>query len=101
MIKTCEDCSLQTCDITDGQLAAGWFKLMFDDKTREKLASDELAAFDSPEARASTDPAIRKMATGRAIALCFQRRSDLAPNCPLTALYEYAHIDDANLPVKL
>jgi hypothetical protein len=100
-MELCNPCPVNNLEITEGQLAAGWCRLVLNNKTREKLASAEFAAFDSPAARASTDPAIRKTVTGRAIALCLQRHAAEVPSCPLTALYQYAHIDNPELPVNL
>jgi hypothetical protein len=96
MIELCESCTLRQCTITEPQLVAGWERLILDDKTREKLLSDEFSVYDAAEARTSSDPTVRKIATGRALAFCLMRNC-YSDTCPRSAVYRYAHVDDAGL----
>lgn len=100
MINICDVCPLQGCEVTEDQLTAGYIKLLLDERTRAKLTSETFSALDTAEARASTDPNVRKTVIGHAIAECVDMHLSERGDCNLSEYGLYANID-AVLPIRL
>ena len=99
-MELCDTCTINDVRITEAQLIAGWEWLVLHPKLREKLTNVTYGIFDTAEARASADLAIRKIATGRAIALCLTRNC-ITDTCPRSPIYKFANIDDPELLTNL
>lgn len=81
MNERCTSCSLQGRDIHELAICGLWFRLAENRQLAGVLAGPTLATFDTAEAAASEDPAIRKTVNSRRIAQCFLARTHTG-ECP-------------------